>query len=576
MLMTKTLKVAFAMGLMATAAWAQAPQTFNIKSVDSPRNFVNEGISSESLKKNFEWIKARSLDAPKMNVTPKNIVLDSSLKMEGIKQARPKAMTRAGEFGAYYTLPKGVYNLKPGVYYSENEYCTYGILAPTMEEVVYTNASTGAINFDWVINESLVVNENTLSTVYVPIGGTSWWTPMPELTAYAANGQDSIYQYGWGVDPWAKELTERPGQAVTVGSGFIQNMDAYTVTWLNAAPMVGSTGTWGDMMFGSSTEMKPSYIEIFDKPIGSIAFDYALMTVATPENGDLTGKNFSVSVLVVENGAWKEIAKATATPQYQGTIETPYYNAPFESWSLAVPFDKTIVLNQEFALLLDGPQDGETPWAFLCDWTRDVDGRATAGFIPSTGELAGQIMFYGIKPEGYTEPIPFPTSIDVALGAYTPFNVLFDKETGYSINMLNNDTLAVNGGDIAIDVQMLNWEVWNFGLSKFSLDVTSDVDWLRATVTKTPTEDNILYNLQICVDACPAGERFGTLTFADSRGYKSTLTFYQVYDPEGIESTLTEQPSLNPNAPIYDLTGRQVSKPVKGVYIQNGRKYVVK
>lgn len=36
------------------------------------------------------------------------------------------------------------------------------------------------------------------------------------------------------------------------------------------------------------------------------------------------------------------------------------------------------------------------------------------------------------------------------------------------------------------------------------------------------------------------------------------------------------QTALDPNAPIYDLTGRQVSAPVKGIYLQNGKKFIVK
>lgn len=36
------------------------------------------------------------------------------------------------------------------------------------------------------------------------------------------------------------------------------------------------------------------------------------------------------------------------------------------------------------------------------------------------------------------------------------------------------------------------------------------------------------------------------------------------------------QTELDLNAPIYDLTGRQVSAPVKGIYLQNGKKFIVK
>ncbi len=51
-----------------------------------------------------------------------------------------------------------------------------------------------------------------------------------------------------------------------------------------------------------------------------------------------------------------------------------------------------------------------------------------------------------------------------------------------------------------------------------------------------------------------------------------------VYETEGngIENVPIAQPELNLNAPIYDLTGRQVANPTKGIYLQNGYKFIVK
>lgn len=47
-------------------------------------------------------------------------------------------------------------------------------------------------------------------------------------------------------------------------------------------------------------------------------------------------------------------------------------------------------------------------------------------------------------------------------------------------------------------------------------------------------------------------------------------------DPNGIKNVAVA-PALDANAPIYDVVGRQVSAPLKkGVYIQNGRKFIVK
>ena len=36
------------------------------------------------------------------------------------------------------------------------------------------------------------------------------------------------------------------------------------------------------------------------------------------------------------------------------------------------------------------------------------------------------------------------------------------------------------------------------------------------------------------------------------------------------------EPNMTDNAPYYDLSGRRVQKPIRGLYIQNGKKVVVK
>lgn len=45
----------------------------------------------------------------------------------------------------------------------------------------------------------------------------------------------------------------------------------------------------------------------------------------------------------------------------------------------------------------------------------------------------------------------------------------------------------------------------------------------------------------------------------------------------GIDQVLNEVVENNENnAAIYDLTGRRVAKAVKGVYVKNGKKFIVK
>jgi hypothetical protein len=118
-----------------------------------------------------------------------------------------------------------------------------------------------------------------------------------------------------------------------------------------------------------------------------------------------------------------------------------------------------------------------------------------------------------------------------------------------------------------------NWEAYIMG-SKASMNITSDVSWLSAEITKQAADDSFLYDVTIYAEPLPEGVagRRGVLTFTDGQGYQSTWTFVQGDEAASIEKVTVE---YDANAPIYDITGRQVSNPVKGIYIQNGKKFVV-
>ena len=44
----------------------------------------------------------------------------------------------------------------------------------------------------------------------------------------------------------------------------------------------------------------------------------------------------------------------------------------------------------------------------------------------------------------------------------------------------------------------------------------------------------------------------------------------------GISELSHEMVTTDRNAPIFDLQGRRISKPAKGLYIQNGKKYIIR
>ncbi|MGM9687048.1 MAG: hypothetical protein ACI3YI_12635, partial [Bacteroidaceae bacterium] len=76
------------------------------------------------------------------------------------------------------------------------------------------------------------------------------------------------------------------------------------------------------------------------------------------------------------------------------------------------------------------------------------------------------------------------------------------------------------------------------------------------------------------IDSTPAtmkGTRAYLVLNNPASGVKSIVTFDGVAD--GIESPAADE--LN-GSDIYDLSGRRVSNPARGIYIMNGKKVVVR
>ncbi len=556
----KTWMVAAGFSLMATTVWAQMPQV----AVPSQK-MAPVKVSMEQLKGNLESVK---MQRPSMKMNNVNLSSKAMKPMTGIIPGTKKMMTRAGAFGAYYEIPEGIYNIKSGFQYMEGVYSRHGILAPIYQDIVYKNASTGAANIDWYINGTLVY-EDSIVVTYVP-GGETFYSPMPELTAYASTGQDSIYQYGYALDYETGEYTE--GQAVNVGFGYVHNLDvgaeSFYHTYMNTM-----NGYWTQMLFGYHEENKADYFEIFDKPYHPVVLNSLFTYVATPVGQSIANSEFSMYVMEFDETqqAWKKASeKVNAKPAGKlGSMEE------CDVWSLEIYFEKPLLIDEQFALVLSGPQDGSTYWAFMYQDNRDLySGKVTAGYIPQTGDYAGYLMPYAMLPDGATEPIAYPASIDLALQVFMPYNMAFDPTTYDFVNYGGYTEIGAEG--LNAPTLLWNWEAYIMG-SLSSMSITSNVDWLRAEITRKASDDYFLSDVTIIVDPLPesvAGRR-GVLTFTDGQGYQSTWTFVQGDAAAGIDKVVAGQEGIDPNAPIYDLTGRQVSNPVKGIYLQNGRKFVV-
>ena len=559
MLMTKTKMVVAGLCLIATSVCAQLPKV-NVPT----QRFAPAKISVEQLKEKLNTVKMHN---PSLKMDKVNLSNKVMKPMTGIIPGTKPVMTRAGEFKAYYEMPAGLYNIKSGLEYMEGLYSRHGILAPIYQDIVYKNASTNAAYIDWYINNTVVVNEDSIVATYVP-GSETFYSSMPELTAYASNGQEEIYQYGYAKDYETGKYTE--GQAVNLGYGYVHNLDIGAESFYNTY-MNTMNGYWTQMLFGYHEGNKADYFEIFEKPFHPVFLNSVFTYVATPIGQSIANVDFSIYVMEFDEVAqsWKKAAETVSAKPIglMGSMEE------CDVWSLEIRFKKPILVDEQFAIVLSGPQDGSVYWAFMYQDDRDLySGKVTAGYIPREGDYAGYLTPYAMQPEGATEPIAYPASLDLGVEMLMPYNMAFDPTTYDFVNYGGYTPIPAEG--LYAPILLWNWEAYFMGADA-KMSISSNADWLRADITKVAESANIFYGIDIIADPLPEGVagRQGVLTFTDGQGYQSTWTFVQGDEAAGIEKVTVEYDS---NAPIYDLTGRVVSNPTKGIYIQNGQKILVK
>lgn len=570
--MSKMMKVVAGLCLVATTTMAQLPQVAQLP----VERMAPTKMTTGELKEQFNAMKmkqnvsAKSMKNAEMSFTNKGVSAITTLPEAG----KAIMQTRASSFKAYYEKPVGVYNIKTGFPYGEGQYTRHGFLAPIFRDVVYHNASTGAENFDWFINDDVEVNKDSIVAVYLPSMNNSFYTPTPVLTAYAFNGAEDAFQYGYCLDYETKEYTE--GQAVNVPWGMVHNLDAGAESFNNTY-VKAKTTDWSGMLFGYDKEFKPSYVEIFEKPLHPVALRSVFIYIATPVLYDLVGAEFSVYIMTYDEKAqqWKNLTKkVTSTIVKEDRMGT--WTDELDVWSTAFELDEILLVDKQFALVFDGPQDGTAQWAFLHQEDRELGTTYfTAGYIPSEGDYKDVLMPYALMYN--EEVVPYPASLDLGLEMYMPYNLVMDTTTFEFLNY--GDYIQVSEEGIKeAPAYLWNWWAYLVG-SESKLTITSNADWLKGEVRVQPANDFFLSEINISVDPLPANmpARFGVLTITDNMGYKTNWTFYQPNsDPNAIEDVTVEKVTLDPNAPIYDLTGRQVSQPTKGIYLQNGKKFVVK
>jgi hypothetical protein len=159
----------------------------------------------------------------------------------------------------------------------------------------------------------------------------------------------------------------------------------------------------------------------------------------------------------------------------------------------------------------------------------------------------------------------------------------FEELTGTNPNAANNND--DRDGDYYTDLEeFLNWiAVPNFiiegekqiTLKDYFAGYSSPAYAITSAEGVSATENNGV----MTVTPSPAANKLFTVKVkATEEGISLERIFHFAYSDgtTGIYEIVNVKEGTDKNAPIFDLQGRRILKPAKGLYIQNGRKYILK
>ena len=157
------------------------------------------------------------------------------------------------------------------------------------------------------------------------------------------------------------------------------------------------------------------------------------------------------------------------------------------------------------------------------------------------------------------------TDIDNYAQGYVTFLKAGDENGGYSNS---KDALKGNTSSSSVEV-----EAGKYILQLSTTDNDSTYYWEttseNATSTNSVTKYHAYLDLSVYDEATTASE-------AAKKGWISMSIAYDGDDTTGIKEIETEEQDATDDDIIYNLSGVRVTNPQKGIYIKNGKKYIIK
>ncbi len=533
---------------------------------------------------NIEPISVSLSKENKGNVLSKvNIVKENKLPM--------KAPKKAEGFSVSYEEPSGIFALG----FSEDG--MYGLVgrsfrkAPAYTPLTWTNTSVGATEFEWEVIEDFATGtpsiykttDLTHSEVYSFIDG-------PILYGMDAAGEADVFQFGAQIDNKTGELGE---SNVAYYYGGDTSPD-YNVPELGISTyMYGQNGTEDGFIGVGCMAYSKSNDEMGLDPVTGL---YPVFTDK-------------------ENGFGFEDPKFLGYANFFPAPAAPYLISKLWSWMVVTPNKPTVIEMTLYKVSDEGevtdeiiaqgscsldPKD-KTQWLIFDLYALDEDGLQTDDLIVIDSGVLAEMTFvvddieevYPVAANGAVFPmdaneIPYPFHAYMLVEdegeiwfPRTPYPYYYDSKMTklsaitdwlwmmdavfpwtYAIDGETQAQAPVEGGTVSFNISSY------YGIEYFGYDVTDyvngDCDWIDfETATVEDNEELQCQVLTLPVAALPEGVA-GRSAIIDVIGAGTSL---KLYVHQG-ESTGVNVVVSDKNAEYFDLQGRRVANPEKGIYIK--------
>jgi hypothetical protein len=325
-----------------------------------------------------------------------------------------------------------------------------------------------------------------------------------------------------------------------------------------------------------------------DGPIGgNYPLEMTIMSVVVDENGNESLGNDTIAVLKATQETQTKVGGPYSVGDRVESGQVYLYTVEFKQTEIdgfGVEATKPFTVNDKFAVVVTGVSDEGNNIGFECAIENPEDKvHPTAEMILYDGEgawiqpvysadLIAELNFNSCFDYCEVRDIVVGTSEDGETTIYKDINILRVSTDGKTVSTEGSTEETDLGG-----AYMNTAFTWydNEGFENYAADVP---EWVT-TVYGEDGNRGLRWVTFEC-EPLPAGTkgRVAKLYF-EGKGYKSELPVIllqgDVTITDAIEGVVSEN-TKRLNTTVYNIIGQRVNRPQKGIFIQNGKKFIRK